>query len=534
MSSSPYAPAATLLNKIWEKKKGIKTLAYSKDGELTVSKSTYAQCCNVLKYQARLDQIVQEFSLEAKNRGLLYVLLYELLFGPNKSIRGGGALKRALIKKEEKLRDYAESITADDDDNAMDESDSAGNIPRYVRINTIIGETDEVVTAIQENTDRIYSDEHVSNLLVLDPTPETRAMLQPLVLENKVILQDKSSCFSALCMVHGFDEALAKDGGDYLDACAAPGNKTSHLASLVKDIPKSTVHALDKSKDRFQMLQRRMKQLAPNVHCHQKDFLSTAQVTFPNVSGILLDPSCSGSGMSAHRISSSEERDPLFTNDRIHMLSKFQFKALCHAMVEFPKVNRIVYSTCSLYAEENEKVVAYALEENPEWKLIRPRCLSTWKRRGMDCDGLLSREQADAMIRVDPTEDETNGFFVACFERRSEASGAKQSKNKVWNPPVIQGVELYSGEFKTVLEGRRGSNETKKSKSPAAQAPKNKADKAVTSKSLKVNSKESKPKAAKKDLSALPKKIAKKLKWKEEQRRKKAERMQKKAAAKGK
>jgi hypothetical protein len=35
--------------------------------------------------------------IQAKNEGLVYILLYELLMGPNKNIRGGGALKQQII-----------------------------------------------------------------------------------------------------------------------------------------------------------------------------------------------------------------------------------------------------------------------------------------------------------------------------------------------------------------------------------------------------------------------------------------------------
>ena len=41
--------------------------------------------------------------MEVANQGLLYVLLHELLLGLNKSIRGGGAVKRQLMNHEDTL-----------------------------------------------------------------------------------------------------------------------------------------------------------------------------------------------------------------------------------------------------------------------------------------------------------------------------------------------------------------------------------------------------------------------------------------------
>ncbi len=94
MSASPYMPAALLLSQIWETKKSIKTLAYDKSGDLKISKSTYAQVCHVLEHQRTLMEVLKAVSIPCRNEALLYVLLYELLLGPNQKIRGGGAVKR--------------------------------------------------------------------------------------------------------------------------------------------------------------------------------------------------------------------------------------------------------------------------------------------------------------------------------------------------------------------------------------------------------------------------------------------------------
>ena len=83
-----------------------------------------------------------------------------------------------------------------------------------------------------------------------------------------------------------------------------------------------------------------------------QDFLQSSpeDARYRNVTHFLLDPSCSSSGMTAQPIS-----DDL----AVKQLAENQKKVILHAM-RFPACERIAYSTCSIYEEENEKVVQHA------------------------------------------------------------------------------------------------------------------------------------------------------------------------------
>ena len=289
-------------------------------------------------------------------------------------------------------------------------------------------------------------DPHVRNLLRFPPGKDLHD--HPLVNSGALILQDKSSCFSAQILADAFiKECITEDENkkqcyDMIDACAAPGNKTSHLASLLSPVSaSSTVFAFDKSSPRLNVLKRRMKEASADhiVTPLLQSFLEVNpyDIQYQNVIGILLDPSCSGSGMASRldHFMDDSSKDSDDQDGRLKSLSDFQKEALLHAFT-FPNVQYVVYSTCSVHNEENEHVVQHALmhENNgaPASTTMGPfhliAALPTWKRRGRNNVGLTD-EQAKCLVRVDPREDNTNGFFVALFERGGQEREKRRKKN---------------------------------------------------------------------------------------------------------
>jgi putative methyltransferase len=67
--------------------------------------------------------------------------------------------------------------------------------------------------------------------------------------------------------------------------------------------------------------------------------------------------------------------------ERLESLADFQVKALLHAFT-FPKVKKVVYSTCSKHAEENEFVVQRVLESQSIFGLAS-HVFPQWSRRGL-------------------------------------------------------------------------------------------------------------------------------------------------------
>ena len=74
---------------------------------------------------------------------------------------------------------------------------------------------------------------------------------------------------------------------------------------------------------------------------------------------------------------------------------------------------------CSVHACENEGVVAAVLEAAAALGFQLEDPFPAWPRRGVE--GLV--EGADRLVRVDPDEDGTDGFFVAVFAKQAAGGG---------------------------------------------------------------------------------------------------------------
>ena len=162
-----------------------------------------------------------------------------------------------------------------------------------------------------------------------------------------------------------------------------------------------------------------------------------------DIRGALVDPSCSGSGtvrsrmdhllpsflqrgepgtlqpppqvpsnVTAGEATVSQDGRSGSQADRIEKLASFQEAAVKHALL-LPSLQRLVYSTCSVHERENEAVVAAVLPNAKRlgFQLVNP--FPEWHRRGMAG----SVEGAEMLVRVDPYHDETDGFFIAVFQR---------------------------------------------------------------------------------------------------------------------
>eukprot|EP00479_Gromia_sphaerica_P000687 TRINITY_DN10849_c0_g1_i1.p1 TRINITY_DN10849_c0_g1~~TRINITY_DN10849_c0_g1_i1.p1 ORF type:complete len:120 (-),score=18.08 TRINITY_DN10849_c0_g1_i1:13-372(-) len=87
--SRRYSRAAQILQKVSERKGGLKSLVFTEHGD-SFTKSVYALVCETLKYTAVIQTLVtkanldKEYKKKKKLKWLFHVMVYELLFGKGK------------------------------------------------------------------------------------------------------------------------------------------------------------------------------------------------------------------------------------------------------------------------------------------------------------------------------------------------------------------------------------------------------------------------------------------------------------------
>ncbi|KAG2147675.1 S-adenosyl-L-methionine-dependent methyltransferase [Suillus clintonianus] len=428
-----YFEASEVLNRLDAKEGSIKGILATLPENNRAR--TAALVIETLKYKSVLSDIIQASKLltEEKKKitslNLALVLVHDILLA-NGIQAGDGPIKQAILRHKTRLKSELQRIkikrgVKSDLELAQSSDDRAAKIPRYVRVNTSMWSTEDAILFYTKRGFQLQDpfasskgfqiDEHIPDLLAFNPAVQFRD--DPSYKTGKIILQDKASCFSAFVLSPPCNDPNAV----VIDATAAPGNKTSHLSALMGNMGK--LYAFEKDKRRFSTLKMMLAKAAcRNVEAINADFL-TVDPSHPKYSlatHILLDPSCSGSGIVNRLDYLLEDEVEVVEEDRLNKLAAFQLMMIKHAM-KFPHVQKIVYSTCSIHATENEHVVGRALQsdeaKSSRFKLApRNDVLPKWNRRGQ-VEEMTGTGDADSLVRCSPGEDGTNGFFVSCFIR---------------------------------------------------------------------------------------------------------------------
>ena len=185
-----------------------------------------------------------------------------------------------------------------------------------------------------------------------------------------------------------------KDGQVCLDACSAPGGKTGHMLEMAN----IELVSIDQEKDRLHKVKENLERL--KLHAHLKCADLTGIKSWWNeklFDRILLDAPCSASGVVRRHVDIKWLR----RSRDIDIFAKQQ-KIMLQAMWQLlKKGGKLLYATCSIFPDENQRVIDDFIKEHSDAKEVK------WS-----VDSKYSKYENQLI----PSENH-DGFFYALFEK---------------------------------------------------------------------------------------------------------------------
>ncbi len=216
---------------------------------------------------------------------------------------------------------------------------------RINHLKTTLGEIEKVLEEEAILFQKIF---WFDDAFLIENKTEEEIRLLDIYKEGKIYLQSLSSMLPVLFLD-------LEEGMSILDMAAAPGGKTTEIASIYQD--KILITACEKNKIRADRLRYNIKKQGVRRATVLESDASKLDEYF-SFDSILLDAPCSGSGTLQRENSNS-----YFKEELIKTTKKLQKVLLKKAVQILKPGSTMIYSTCSILEEENELQIEALLNE---------------------------------------------------------------------------------------------------------------------------------------------------------------------------
>ena len=212
-------------------------------------------------------------------------------------------------------------------------------------------------------------------------------------------IQGESSQLAALAVE-------ARPGMQILDACAAPGGKACLMAEAMRGAGR--VYAWDLHEHRVELIRAAARRLGlENVRPMTHDARRAPDSMLLSMDAVLVDAPCSGLGV----IADKPDVKYRLTDEELDKLPGIQAAILDASAKCVRPGGLLVYSTCTILPEENQKQVRAFLDRHPEFA---PETSEKWLPES------LRGHMEDGMLSILPHRDGMEGFFIARMRRRDD------------------------------------------------------------------------------------------------------------------
>lgn len=264
------------------------------------------------------------------------------------------------------------------------------------RINTLKGSKEELIEILEKEKVKVEAGHLLEEAFYLKKVDNLQNLAS--FKAGAWTVQDESAMLVAHVM-------SPQKGEHILDMCSAPGGKSMHMATLMKN--EGEIIACDVHAHKLELIEKNAKRLGIKII---KPTLQDGMVLNEDFVGkfdkVLLDAPCSGLGIMKRKPDIRLHK----TEEDLKEIVAMQ-KALLKNAVSYLKPNgRLVYSTCTISYEENEKMVQEAIKE---YSLELENIVDTIPKL------IQHAVEDEGMIQILPHMADTDGFFIASFRRRS-------------------------------------------------------------------------------------------------------------------
>jgi 16S rRNA (cytosine967-C5)-methyltransferase len=185
-----------------------------------------------------------------------------------------------------------------------------------------------------------------------------------------------------------------------IDACAAPGGKTTHIAELMGD--EGEILACDIYPQRLKKLRENCDRL--NLHSVKIEIGDSRTLTYDKGDRLLLDVPCSGLGTLHKRPDIRWRQTPA----KIQEITQLQQQLLENAAHWVKKNGVLVYATCTINKAENEDIIEKFLSNNPQWEIEKPPSNFPY----------VNLEESEPWIKIWPHKCNMDGFFMIKLHKK--------------------------------------------------------------------------------------------------------------------
>jgi 16S rRNA (cytosine967-C5)-methyltransferase len=274
--------------------------------------------------------------------------------------------------------------------------------PLDLRVNALKAKRDEVQRTLAEAGIEARATPHSPLGLRIDGKPALSKL--PVFTGGSVEVQDEGSQLLALI-------TDAKRGEMVVDFCAGAGGKTLALGAAMRNTGR--LYAFDISGHRLEALKPRLARSGlSNVHpaqiAHERD--DRIKRLAGKIDRVLVDAPCSGLGTLRRNPDLKWRQSP----KALEELQAKQTAILDSAARLLKPGGRLVYATCSLLQQENERVAdAFSASHQADFEPIA--ALAALEAARVDDPAALV---AGPYLRLWPHQHHTDGFFAAVWQRR--------------------------------------------------------------------------------------------------------------------